>query len=78
MVSHEKEVPEFVYDLETERQALLATKAHRNIPEKSNGKLLAATWNLTNFGVQKRTGDDLALIWLQFRRSQIRWSICEY
>ena len=62
MVSHEKEVPEFVYDLETERQALLATKAHRNIPEKSNGKLLAATWNLTNFGVQKRTGDDLALM----------------
>lgn len=62
MVSHEQENPIFVYDLETERQALLATKAHRQIPDKSNDKLLATTWNLTNFGLQKRTDNDLALM----------------
>lgn len=62
MVSHEQENPVFVYQLEIERQALLATKAHRGIPAKSGNKLLAATWNLTNFGLQKRTDDDLALM----------------
>ena len=62
MVSHDKEEPTFTYTLETERQALLATKALRGIPQKAAGKLLAATWNLTNFGLQKRTNDDLALM----------------
>ncbi len=61
MVPHQQENPVFTYDLADERQALLSTKALREIPEKANGRLLTATWNLTNFGLPKRTDDDLAL-----------------
>lgn len=62
MVPHGQENPVFAYNLSTERQALLSTKAHRNIPDKSTGTMLTATWNLTNFGVQARTDNDLALM----------------
>jgi endonuclease/exonuclease/phosphatase family metal-dependent hydrolase len=62
MVPHPKETPEFTYDLATERSALLETKAHRNVPKKKDNRLLAATWNLTNLGMQQRTDDDLALM----------------
>ena len=62
MVPHEKESPEFTYNLATERQALRVTKTLRGIPDKAPNRLLAATWNLTNFGVQKRSSDDLALM----------------
>ena len=62
MLPHEKEDPQFTYDFDTERQTLLTTKTLRGIPQKVDGKLLAATWNLTNFGVQNRTDDDLALM----------------
>jgi endonuclease/exonuclease/phosphatase family metal-dependent hydrolase len=62
MVPHEKENPPFAYALETERRALLATKELRGIPQKSAETLLAATWNLTNFGLQERSDDDLALM----------------
>jgi len=62
MVPHDQEDPVFTYSLADEVQALQATKADREIPEKAPHKLLAATWNLTNFGVQRRTDDDLALM----------------
>lgn len=62
MVPHDQENPIFTYDRATERQALLATKAHRAVPDRAADKLLVATWNLTNFGVQARTDDDLALM----------------
>ena len=62
MVPHEREDPPFSYVLERERQALLATKGVRGIPQKSAGTLLAATWNLTNFGLHERSGEDLALM----------------
>jgi endonuclease/exonuclease/phosphatase family metal-dependent hydrolase len=62
MVPHDQESPIFTYTLATERQSLLSTKNLRNIPQKATNKLLTATWNLTNFGLQKRTGDDLALM----------------
>ncbi len=62
MVPHKQEHPAFIYRVETERQALLSTKALRSIPQKASNRLLTATWNLTNFGLQKRTGDDLALM----------------
>jgi hypothetical protein len=62
MVPHEQENPAFTYDLETERQSLLATKILRGIPQKSDSKLLTATWNLTNFGLQNRTEDDFSLM----------------
>lgn len=62
MVPHEEEKPKFSYDLPKELQALLSTKQHRGIPQKANNKLLTSTWNLTNFGLQKRTDDDFALM----------------
>ncbi len=62
MVPHGEENPVFAYTLATERQALLSTKALRGIPQKAANKLLTATWNLTNFGLQQRTDDDLALM----------------
>src|SRR5215207_3735284 len=62
MVPHAQENPVFAYVLAEERQALLQTKTLRNVPPKAANKLLAATWNLTNFGVQNRTDDDLALM----------------
>ena len=62
MIPHGKETPEFTYDFATERKALRATKAHRNIPAKDKQKLLAATWNLTNFGAQERTENDIKLM----------------
>lgn len=62
MVPHEQEKPKFTYSFETECQALLDTKKLRGVPHKAEDKLLAATWNLTNFGVQKRSNGDLALM----------------
>ena len=62
MVPHDKESPTFAYNLTKELAALQATKAHRGIPAKAGNRLLAATWNLTNFGHQERTDDDLAVM----------------
>jgi endonuclease/exonuclease/phosphatase family metal-dependent hydrolase len=62
MVPHDQENPVFTYTLATERQALLSTKVLREVPQKVANKLLTATWNVTNFGLQKRTDDDLALM----------------
>lgn len=62
MIAHEKEYPTFRYCLSTERQILQTQKYNRNIPNKSSDTLLGATWNLTNFGLQKRTDDDIALM----------------
>jgi hypothetical protein len=62
MVPHVQENPSFTYDLNTERQALLATKTQRGLPQKAADKLLTATWNLTNFGLQNRTDDDFSLM----------------
>ena len=62
MVPHVQENPSFTYDLNTERQALLATKSQRGLPQKAADKLLTATWNLTNFGLQNRTDDDFSLM----------------
>ncbi|MBV2123205.1 MAG: endonuclease/exonuclease/phosphatase family protein [Candidatus Thiodiazotropha sp. (ex Ctena orbiculata)] len=62
MIPHEKESPDFIYNLANERQALRGNKARRGIPDRAPNRLLAATWNLTNFGVQQRTNDDLALM----------------
>jgi endonuclease/exonuclease/phosphatase family metal-dependent hydrolase len=62
MVAHDREKPEFNYSFAKEREALLTTKAARGVPEKAKKKLLAATWNLANFGVQKRSDNDLALM----------------
>lgn len=62
MVPHDRENPVFTYSLATERQALLTTKTLRVVPDKAENKLLAATWNLTNFGIQDRSDNDFALM----------------
>ena len=62
MVPHGRESPVFSYTLAVERQALQDTKTLRGVPQNSPGKLLTATWNLTNFGLQTRTDDDFALM----------------
>lgn len=62
MVPHEAEHPPFSYELADELANLRAHKAKRGVPDKSSGALLAATWNLTNLGLQKRTPDDLRLM----------------
>ncbi|PIP02033.1 MAG: hypothetical protein COW18_11950 [Zetaproteobacteria bacterium CG12_big_fil_rev_8_21_14_0_65_54_13] len=62
MVPHEAENPPFSYTLETELLALQSTKKRRAVPEKSPDTLLAATWNLTNFGLQQRSDNDLCLM----------------
>ena len=62
MVPHKQEHPAFIYAVETERQALVSTKVLRGVPQKASNRLLTATWNLTNFGLQKRTDGDLALM----------------
>lgn len=56
--------PEFDYDydLSTQIEALRSHRALRRVPRKSSGRLLLATWNIANLGVQKRVDDDHALI----------------
>ena len=54
MRAHEKPSFSFSFNLGDELDVLNAHKNHRNIPEKSNETILIATWNLTNFGLQKR------------------------
>ncbi len=53
---HPHPKPKFTYVMnpDKELEALSNHKIHRKIPEKSEDKLLIATWNLTNFGLQKR------------------------
>lgn len=55
MRPHKK--PDFTYDLDLadELERIKKHQIHRNIPARSNTNLLIATWNLTNFGLQKRT-----------------------
>jgi endonuclease/exonuclease/phosphatase family metal-dependent hydrolase len=59
--------PRFVYDYDLDRE-LAALRAYpqlkpdRKIPRKSRDKLLVATWNIANLGVQDRLDSDYALI----------------
>jgi endonuclease/exonuclease/phosphatase family metal-dependent hydrolase len=64
MVAHDKPTFAFAVDLDKELKALRTYKKKpgREIPDKAADKLLVATWNLTNFGVQKRTEDHLKLM----------------
>ena len=59
--------PSFPYDYElpAQRAALRehrATAPGRGIPEKAPDRLLLATWNIANLGVQEREADDYELI----------------
>ncbi len=52
----------FDYDVPTEVGHLRAHKQTRGIPERDADHLLVATWNIANFGAQKRRDQDHALI----------------
>jgi endonuclease/exonuclease/phosphatase family metal-dependent hydrolase len=52
----------FSYSVPQEIQHLSAHKQTRGIPGKANNRLLVATWNVANFGAQKRRDEDISLI----------------
>jgi endonuclease/exonuclease/phosphatase family metal-dependent hydrolase len=65
--------PSFAYEYELDRElAALRNypreKKDRRIPRKSSDKLLVATWNIANLGVQDRLDSDYALM-----AEMIRW-----
>jgi len=56
---------DYTYDLAREVAALRDYRKHkpgRQIPAKEKGRLLVATWNVANLGVQDRLDSDYALI----------------
>jgi hypothetical protein len=56
---------QYAYDLENERAALREyrrSKPGRHIPRKGSDRLLLATWNIANLGVQERLDSDYALM----------------
>jgi endonuclease/exonuclease/phosphatase family metal-dependent hydrolase len=56
--------PTFTYNYEIEEEIsnLKLHKKERQIPEKNEENLLIATWNLANFGIQKRRDTDLKIM----------------
>jgi endonuclease/exonuclease/phosphatase family metal-dependent hydrolase len=56
---------DYSYDLDAELAALRSyrrTKPGREVPRKGSGRLLLATWNIANLGVQDRLENDYALM----------------
>ncbi|PLX11817.1 MAG: hypothetical protein C0597_14515 [Marinilabiliales bacterium] len=63
MVGHEKPQDNgFKFNSSTEKRRLTYHFRKRQIPEKSKNTVLIASWNLTNFGLQKRTDDHLEIM----------------
>lgn len=62
MISFDKPDPMYNYDAAKEIQNLRKHKKTREIPDKDPNHALIATWNVANFGLQKRRGNDLRLI----------------
>lgn len=54
--------PAHRYSLEHELRALRAHRRARGVPERSADRLLLASWNIANLGVQERRDADYALI----------------
>lgn len=52
----------FPIDVAREVKALRTHAAERGIPKRASGRLLLATWNIANLGVQKRTDPDYSLL----------------
>jgi endonuclease/exonuclease/phosphatase family metal-dependent hydrolase len=50
------------YDLDAELAAIRAHRGEREIPSRTPGRFLIATWNVANFGLQQRREKDLRLI----------------
>ena len=53
---------DYDYDVAAQLRALRAHRDRRNIPAKRDDRLLLATWNVANLGVQERTEADHELI----------------
>src|SRR5205807_7237373 len=53
---------QYTYDVSAEINHLRQHKLTRGVPAKAQDRLLIARWNIENFGVQERTGDDRQLI----------------
>jgi endonuclease/exonuclease/phosphatase family metal-dependent hydrolase len=56
---------DYTYDVAAETRAMRHYRDHepgRAIPKKASGRLLLATWNIANLGVQDRLDDDYKLI----------------
>ncbi len=62
MRAHKKPTFEYQFDITTEIENVKNHRLIRNIPAKSDNRLLMATWNLTNFGLQERESDHLRLM----------------
>lgn len=62
MIGHKEPDFQFDFTLADELENLKKLRARRNIPEQTKDNLLIASWNLTNFGVQKRGEDHLELM----------------
>ncbi len=62
MVAFEKPNYTFNFNLQSEIDAILTHKQTRRIPEKHPDKLLVATWNIANLGLQRRTNDHYKII----------------
>jgi exonuclease III len=65
MVPHKKPNPDIIYNIDQELASLINYKLNapgRAIPSKSQYTLLAATWNLTNLGLQERLDSDYRLM----------------
>lgn len=62
MIAFKKPTFTIPHGVQAELAALDAHKALRKIPARSNSKLLVATWNLANFGLQKRQPGHLQMI----------------
>lgn len=62
MIAHKK--PDFTYDFDLQKELLTLDnhKTHREIPDIAENKLLIATWNLTNFGLQKREDKHISMM----------------
>jgi endonuclease/exonuclease/phosphatase family metal-dependent hydrolase len=62
MPPHPKPRFEYDYDVAAELNALRSHRRKRDIPAKRSDRLLVATWNIANLGVQERTEADHELI----------------
>ena len=53
---------DFAYDVSSEIERLRQHKGTRMIPQRTDGTILVATWNIANLGAQKRRDQDRSLI----------------
>ncbi len=53
---------DFTYDVSAEIERLRQHKERRTIPQRTEGAILVATWNIANLGAQKRRDQDRSLI----------------